>query len=102
MKMYLISDNIDTQIGMRLAGIEGCVAHSAEHITEEIKKAVSDPEIGILILTEKAGDTVKEYLNKLKLEVHTPLIIEIPDRHGSRDIANSINSLVQESIGLKL
>lgn len=102
MKMYLISDNIDTQIGMRLAGIDGCVAHSAGHITEEIKKAVSNPEIGILILTEKAGAKVKEYLNNLKLTIHIPLIIEIPDRHGSRDIANSINSLVQESIGLKL
>ncbi|MCI5604711.1 MAG: V-type ATP synthase subunit F [Clostridia bacterium] len=102
MKMYLISDNIDTQIGMRLAGIEGCVAHSPEHIEAEIKKAVSNPEIGILILTEKAGAAVKDYLNNLKLTLHTPLIIEIPDRHGSRDIADSINSLVQESIGLKL
>lgn len=102
MKMYLISDNIDTQIGMRLAGIEGCVAHSAEHIEAEIKKAIADPDIGILILTEKAGDAVKEYLNNLKLTLHTPLIIEIPDRHGSRDIAGSINTLVQESIGLKI
>ncbi len=102
MKMYLISDNIDTLIGMRLAGIEGCVAHSAEHITAEIKKAIADPDLGILILTEKAGDAVKEFLNNLKLTLHTPLIIEIPDRHGSRDIAGSINTLVQESIGLKL
>lgn len=102
MKMYLISDNIDTQIGMRLAGVDGCVAHSAEHIEAEIKKAVADPDLGILLLTEKAGSAVKEYLNRLKLTLHTPLIIEIPDRHGSRDIAGSINSLVQESIGLKL
>lgn len=102
MKMYLISDNIDTQIGMRLAGVDGCVAHSAEQIEAEIKKAVADTDLGILLLTEKAGDMVKEYLNQLKLTIHTPLIIEIPDRHGSRDIAGSINSLVQESIGLKL
>ena len=27
MKMYLISDNIDTFTGMRLAGIEGAVVH---------------------------------------------------------------------------
>ena len=53
MKMYLISDNIDTQIGMRLVGIDGCVAHDSETITAEIKKAVNDPELGILIFTEK-------------------------------------------------
>ena len=94
MKMYLISDNIDTQIGMRLVGIDGCVAHDSETITAEIKKAV--------IFTKKAAAMVKEYLNHLKITLHTPLIIEIPDRHGSRDIANSINNMVQESIGLKL
>ena len=27
MKFYLISDNIDTQMGMRLAGIDGVVVH---------------------------------------------------------------------------
>lgn len=102
MKMYLISDNIDTQIGMRLVGIDGCVAHDAETITEEIKKAVSDSELGILIFTEKAAAMVKNYLDNLKLTLHTPLIIEIPDRHGSRDVAESINRMVQESIGLKL
>ena len=63
---------------------------------------VNDPELGILIFTEKAAAMVKEYLNHLKITLHTPLIIEIPDRHGSRDIANSINNMVQESIGLKL
>jgi V/A-type H+-transporting ATPase subunit F len=102
MKMYLISDNVDTLVGMRLAGIRGCVAHTSEEVTDAIKSALSDKELGILILTEKAGSVVKEYLRNLKLTLHTPLIVEIPDRHGSRDIAGSINSLVQESIGLKL
>ena len=27
MKIYLVSDNVDTLVGMRLAGIEGCVVH---------------------------------------------------------------------------
>lgn len=102
MKMYLISDNIDTQIGMRLVGIDGCVAHDGETIEAEIKKAVADKDLGILILTEKAAAQAQGYINNLRLTLHTPLIIEIPDRHGSRDIANSINKMVQESIGLKL
>ena len=30
MKMFLISDNIDTYTGMRLAGVEGVVVHERE------------------------------------------------------------------------
>ena len=32
MKMYLISDNIDTQTGMRLAGVDGVVVHEREEL----------------------------------------------------------------------
>jgi V/A-type H+-transporting ATPase subunit F len=100
--MYLISDNKDTQMGMRLAGVEGCVVHEADDVIAELKKAVSDSEIGIVLLTEKLGKLVPEYIRDLKLNKPTPLIVEIPDRHGSRDIADSINRHVREAIGLKL
>ena len=30
MKMYLISDNVDTYTGMRLAGVDGVVVHERE------------------------------------------------------------------------
>ncbi len=102
MKMYLISDNVDTLAGMRLAGVEGVVAHTHDEVMSETKKAVSKSDIGVLIFTEKSASVIKEELDMMKITLHTPLIIEIPDRHGSRDIAGSINRLVQESIGLKL
>ena len=102
MKMYLISDNVDTLAGMRLAGVEGVVGHKHDEVMSETKKAVSKPDIGVLIFTEKSASVIKEELDMMKITLHTPLIIEIPDRHGSRDIAGSINRLVQESIGLKL
>ena len=38
MKMYLISDNIDTLTGMRLAGVEGEVVHGS--VDEAKNKAV--------------------------------------------------------------
>ena len=38
MRFYLISDNVDTQVGMRLAGIEGIVVHEAD----EVRKALTD------------------------------------------------------------
>lgn len=102
MKLYLISDNIDTQVGMRLAGIEGVVVHDAEALHDAVSSVMEDKSVGILIFTEKAAAIDEHFVRNLKLTLHTPLIVEIPDRHGSRNIGNSINSMVSESIGLKL
>ncbi len=102
MKLYLISDNIDTQVGMRLAGIDGVVLHEPEAIMEAVRKTAENEEIGVLLITEKAADMVKDDIRTFRMNMHRPLIVEIPDRHGSRDIAGSINSMVEESIGLKL
>ncbi len=44
MKMYLISDNIDTKTGMRLAGIPGIVVHSKEEVEEAVNQAIRNPE----------------------------------------------------------
>ncbi len=102
MKMFLISDNIDTQIGMRTAGVEGVVVHTEQAMKEAVKSALQDKALGILLFTEKAAMLDREYVRNLKITLHTPLVIEIPDRHGSRDIGGAINSMVSESIGLKL
>ena len=40
MKFYLISDNIDTQMGMRLAGIDGVVVHEPDEVKRELEKAL--------------------------------------------------------------
>ena len=40
MKFYLISDNIDTQMGMRLAGIDGVVVHEPDEVKREARKSI--------------------------------------------------------------
>lgn len=55
MKMFLISDNVDTYTGMRLAGVEGVVVHGEEELRRELERVVLDKEIGIVLLTEKFG-----------------------------------------------
>ena len=93
MKMYLISDNVDTLTGMRLAGVEGAVVHEREELKNELDKVLADKSIGIILLTEKFGR---------ELERKLPLIIEIPDRHGTGRKPDFITSYVNEAIGLKL
>lgn len=102
MKMYLISDNIDTMTGMRLAGIEGVVVHEKEELKAALQNALADKEIGILLLTEKFGREFPEIIDNVRLERRLPLLIEIPDRHGTGRRPEFITSYVNEAIGLKL
>lgn len=102
MKMYLISDNVDTQTGMRLAGVDGVVVHTREELGQALKTALADKEIGILLLTEKFGREFPEVVDDVKLNHKLPLIIEIPDRHGTGRKPSFITDYVNEAIGLKL
>ena len=101
MKMFLISDNIDTATGMRLTGIEGVVVHEYNETVEAIKKAIADNDIGIIILTEIIAELIPDYVDKIKLEMPKKLIAVVPDRHGSRLSKDRITSYVNEAIGLK-
>lgn len=102
MKMYLISDNVDTQTGMRLAGVDGVVVHTREELKNALETALLDKNIGILLLTEKFGREFPEIVDDVKLNHKIPLIIETPDRHGTGRKPNFITSYVNEAIGLKL
>ena len=73
MKTFLISDNIDTYTGLRLAGIEGVVIHSREHLKEELDKVLADKEIGIVLLTEKFGREFPDIIDTFRLE-RSPLM----------------------------
>ena len=68
MKMYLISDNIYTWTGMRLAGVEGAVVHEKQELKAEIDKVLADKEIGILLLTEKFGKEFPDIIDHIRLE----------------------------------
>ena len=83
MKMFLISDNVDTYTGMRLAGVEGVVVHEREELKEQIERVLSDPKIGIVLLTEKFGRDYPDLVGAVKMNYRFPLFVEIPDRHGT-------------------
>lgn len=102
MRMFLISDNIDTYVGMQLAGVEGVVIHSKKHLKEQLTKAVSDKTIGIVLITEKFSRQFPEIIDDVKLNRRLPLIVEIPDRHGTGRKPDFITNYVNEAIGLKL
>jgi V/A-type H+-transporting ATPase subunit F len=102
MRMYLISDNVDTYTGMRLAGVDGVVIHSRKHLKQQLDKAIADKSIGVLLITEKFSREFPDLINDVKLNRKLPLVVEIPDRHGTGRKPDFITSYVNEAIGIKL
>jgi len=102
MVSYLISDNIDTYVGMKMAGINGIVLHKKEDILKKIDELKKDKNIGIIIITEKIGLLIEDEVRQIKLSKERPLLVEIPDRHGSIKEGDYIVKYVKESIGLKI
>ncbi len=100
--MYLISDNRDTYTGMRLTGVEGVIVHERQELKEALEQAFEDREIGIVLLTEKFGREFPDLIDDVRLNRRLPLLIEIPDRHGTGRKENFITAYVSEAIGLKL
>ena len=102
MKMYLISDNVDTYTGMRLAGVDGVVVHERDELKKALEEAIANKENGVILLTEKFGKEFPDIIDDVRLNHRLPLLIEIPDRHGTGRAPDFITSYVNEAIGLKL
>lgn len=102
MKMYLISDNVDTYTGMRLAGVDGVVVHEREELYEALRNVLKDQTVGIVLLTEKFGKEFPDIIDEFRLERKMPLLVEIPDRHGTGRRKDFITSYITDAIGLKL
>lgn len=102
MKMFLISDNVDTYTGMRLAGVDGVVVHDRQVLYDKLNDILADKDLGILLITEKLSQEFPEVINDIKLNRKLPLVVEIPDRHGTGRRPDFITAYVNEAIGLKL
>lgn len=102
MRFYLISDNVDTQVGLRLAGIEGVVVHEAEEVKRELQKAMDQEDIAVVLITETLLSLCPDMIYNLKLNRRRPLIVEIPDRHGKGCTKDTITNYVREAIGIKI
>ena len=102
MQFYLISDNIDTLMGMRLVGVDGVIAHERDEVEEALHNAIENKDIAIILITDKLVKLCDETIYDLKLKIKKPLIVEVPDRHATSDITTNISRYIRNLIGLKI
>lgn len=102
MKFYVLSDNTDTLVGMRLMGIEGEIVHERDHFLRRLEAVINDEHIGVVLVTSILVNLAPEVISELKLQDTKSLIVEIPDRHGKIDMGKKIDAYVSHAIGVKL
>ena len=87
MQFYLISDNVDTQMGMRLAGIEGVVVHEPD----EVKKAVREAE-------SELGENGRVLVRVSGTEPLVRVMLEGRDKTQIETLAGEIAEVVRERL----
>ncbi|MEA3420358.1 MAG: V-type ATP synthase subunit F [Acidobacteriota bacterium] len=80
MKFFLIAD-ADTLLVFSLAGIKGRTTKTREEATSTLKEALENKEVGVILITERIAETIREKVNEVILKAETP-VIEIPDVKG--------------------
>ena len=102
MKAFLISDNHDSLIGMRLAGIEGKIVRNQDEAYSVLETQMARHDLAILLMTEKTAEMIPDAVKHLRENNELPLLIEIPDRFGTKRGDNFLTQYVQEAIGVKM
>ena len=102
MRMYLLSDNVDTLTGMRMSGVDGVVLHEEQELRDKLKTLLDDEDIAVIMITSTLVNLISETIYDLKLRRSKPLIIEIPDRHGNGRTKDSITKYVKDAIGVEM
>jgi V/A-type H+/Na+-transporting ATPase subunit F len=101
MRYYVIGDE-DTVLGFGMVGVDGEAVRNPEEADKAFNDALSDEGIGIIIITERAADFIRELVDKYLFSEKFPLIVEIPDRKGSVPGKPKIREMVNHAIGIKL
>lgn len=102
MQLYCLSDDQDTLVGMRLAGIDGMLITQTDALEQALSDVTNDPDIGIVLITHSLADLDRQRVEDIKLHCSRPLIMEIPAPGDDQQTHDGISRYIQDAIGLKL
>ena len=102
MRCYVLSDNTDTLMGMRMAGVEGVVVHERAETLSALSDAMHTEGIAVVLITEKLAVLCGAEVQTLKEQNALPLVVIIPDRHGTSDMTAAISRYLAETVGIHI
>jgi V/A-type H+-transporting ATPase subunit F len=100
-RFFCVGD-ADTVAGFRLAGIAAQLATTPEQTRAAVKHAAAQPDYGVIIITDKLADGIRQQLEAIRQERERPLIVEIPGPEGPLPGRKSLREFVQEAVGMRI
>jgi V/A-type H+-transporting ATPase subunit F len=101
MKYAIIGDE-DTIIGFGILGVPGKIASTPDEAQRAFQAILDDKDTGIIIITERIADMIRPMVNRYLLTIGFPLVVEIPDRKGTKPDRPGIKEMVNAAIGINL
>ena len=101
MKYAIIGDE-DAVMGFGIVGVQGRVAASAEEARQAFETLRKEPDVGIILITERVAEMIRPLMDAYMLSTSFPLMVEVPDRKGSLPGRAGIKAMVNTAIGIKI
>lgn len=99
---YHVLGDEDTVLGFRMAGVEGRVIENRAEAEESFDAAIGDHENGVIIISERIADLIRDRVDHYIFSEQFPLILEIPDRFGKLEGKPGLREMVNRSIGISV
>jgi V/A-type H+/Na+-transporting ATPase subunit F len=98
----LVIGNPEAVQGFSLVGVHGQAAETAEEANRALDTALSNSDIGIILITQDVSRLVEGRMDRLKLRSTVPLVVEIPGPEGVSPDQPSLGDIVLRAIGIKI
>ncbi len=103
MKISLIGDK-DTAIGFQLAGVKDAhIVEDPDEARTALRNLAKDEDTGLIIMTERLADKVREDITAITEGKVTPIVVEVPDKGGPIEKkVDPIKELVKRAVGIEI
>jgi len=98
----LVIGNQEAVLGFSLAGVQGQMVSSVEETNLALDKALSSPDVGIVLVTQDVSSMIQPRMDQLQLRSTIPLVVEIPGPEGISPDQPSLSDVVLRAIGVKI
>jgi V/A-type H+/Na+-transporting ATPase subunit F len=97
---YRVIGDEEAVLGFGMVGVKGYAVSTKEETAAAFDQAISDADVGIIIMTETAADLIRNRVDRYLFSREFPLIVEIPGRGGRDPNRPGLREMVNKAIGI--